>query len=227
MVIEHCANCANHKTSTKHVEEKYLAFARRIKQAINQQFPGLKVALKPIASRDDEKTERIRFQPGSKAYGDNIIDTHKDEPRLGAFEVTLARRTAGKLATVLLFSKLKSNVWPSVAAILKKVYDLMPKITVAVSAYDLDRGESDGLQGIRVKLVSSFRGTEAQRELDAELKGIEDSQARRLAQQRQEREQIHAAMRTIPDRPPSANPHSLKTMQSFDFLHSRASVPRL
>ena len=83
------------------------------------------------------------------------------------------------------------------------------------------------MQGIRVKLVSSFRGTEAQRELDAELKEIEEAQARSLVKQRHEREQIHAALRSVPDRPPSANPHSLKTMQSFDFLHSRASVPRL
>ena len=169
VVIEHCANCKNHLTSTKHIEEKYLAFARRIKQAINQKFPGLRVALKPISTSDDEKTHRIFFKPGSKTCGDNIIDAQKTEPRLGAFEVTLASREKGKLSTKLLFSKLNSNVWPSVAAVLKKVYDLMPKTRVVVTAYDLDTGEKENLEGLRVKLVQRFKDSEAQRELDKEL----------------------------------------------------------
>ena len=74
IVIIHCTNCEAHSYMTNHVTGKYLAWASRTKEAIEEKFPQIKVYLKTNAVN--------KVNP-------SILDHYAAAQGLGAFEVIL------------------------------------------------------------------------------------------------------------------------------------------
>eukprot|EP00753_Platysulcus_tardus_P012925 PLAT3575.12.p3 GENE.PLAT3575.12~~PLAT3575.12.p3 ORF type:complete len:231 (-),score=86.02 PLAT3575.12:297-989(-) len=95
ITIEHCINCGSHQWCTMHKAEKYEMYAASARGSIEDAFPDVIVEVNPDEGRD--------------GY-----------PRLGAFEVTLLGGKVsleGKEVDIpaghVLFSKLKSTLWPN------------------------------------------------------------------------------------------------------------------
>jgi len=78
-------NCAGHKTSTNHDEEKYKAYATNLQGAIREQYPQVTVIIKPISTDMDQKIRHIKY--GSNLGQTTKIDEQIKAPRYGAFEV--------------------------------------------------------------------------------------------------------------------------------------------
>lgn len=74
VVIVHCTNCESHAYMTNHISAKYLSWAQRTKEAIEERFPQVKVYLK--------SNQVNRVNP-------TILDHYAAAQGLGAFEVIL------------------------------------------------------------------------------------------------------------------------------------------
>lgn len=81
--------------------------------AIREQFPLVKVIVKPISTEQDQKIKKFRIEGG----GDKptVIDNQLKYFRLGAFEVQLFKKEGGKLIEKTLHSKLQTGLWPNVS----------------------------------------------------------------------------------------------------------------
>lgn len=119
-------NCRNHNTSTKHDEEKYKAFAQNLQGAIREQFPLVKVIVKPISTEQDQKIKKFKVE--GDLFKPTVIDFQMKNMRLGAFEVQIYKREGGKVIEKTIHSKLKSGFWPSVSQILEKVHYYLPRV---------------------------------------------------------------------------------------------------
>jgi len=119
-------NCHKHNTSTKHDENKYKAFAQNLQGAIKEQFPLIKVFIKPISTEQDQKIKRFRVE--SSGDKPTIIDNQMKYFRIGAFEVQIFKKENGKLIEKILHSKLQTGLWPSLAMILEKVHFYLPRV---------------------------------------------------------------------------------------------------
>ena len=73
ITVIYSINCHKHNTSTKHDEEKYKVFAINLQGAIREQFPLIKVIIKPISTEQDQKITHLRTE-GSGGDGPTIID---------------------------------------------------------------------------------------------------------------------------------------------------------
>ena len=62
VVIEYCTDCANHKMSTNHDENKYISKAENIRNSILKDFHSLKVVMKPQTHKVSQflKIKKIR-----------------------------------------------------------------------------------------------------------------------------------------------------------------------
>ncbi len=121
VTIEHCTNCAEHQSNTRHIEEKYYLYARTLQQAILLRYPTVRVSCKPITNTVEDYMRSFsvdRRNPDQKSL---IIDNHRPVLRIGAFEVLLCTRVKGELRQDLLHSKLASRIWPSIGVILGKI----------------------------------------------------------------------------------------------------------
>ena len=120
-------NCHRHNTSTKHDEEKYKMFAHNLQGAIREQFPLVKVIVKPISTEMDQKIKKFRIEGGG---GDKptVIDNQMKHFRLGAFEVQLFKKEGGKFIEKTLHSKLQTGMWPNISHILEKVHYFLPRV---------------------------------------------------------------------------------------------------
>lgn len=155
-------NCGKHNTTTKHDEEKYKAFASNLQGAIKEQFPVVRVIVKPISTDQDEKVKR--FKVSGSADKPNVIESKAI--RIGAFEVQLYKKEGGRYIQKVLHSKIQSGLWPTISNILEKVHYYLPRVprlTVALFR-DLNGEEEDDVDysGIQVSLKSSYRDTTSQ-----------------------------------------------------------------
>lgn len=102
--IEYCVNCHQHAWCSQHDEDKYRYFYEQTRDAILKKIKvGDDIAIRP-------KDVPTHFQKINKHSKDNkYYDIQKDQevyfPRLGSFEVFVDG--------VLVFSKLKSSLWPN------------------------------------------------------------------------------------------------------------------
>lgn len=65
----------------------------------------------------------------------SIIEDYKEDSRIGAFEIQLIKKF-GMVVRKQIFSKLKTNSWPTISYILKQMSDLMPKCSVTVTLFE-------------------------------------------------------------------------------------------
>jgi hypothetical protein len=96
VLIEFCANCAEHNGSLRHDEDKYFQKALEIKTAIQTEFPFFKIFMKPLQTSLKSSVKR-----------------------LGLLEVYLA--TYDLKGPRLISSKLKTLVWPDVRVVVNNI----------------------------------------------------------------------------------------------------------
>ena len=112
-VFEVCSNCKNHGWNTRHDETKYLKYFTDCAKAIKAVIPDANVMMNKVPKPWFEKEIYCQLIPNE----DKNMPNYDILPRLGAFEVsTVIDHTA-----ILFFSKLKSQIWPSHAAVSKKI----------------------------------------------------------------------------------------------------------
>ena len=112
VIIEHCSNCEEHLNHTNHVNNIYKNISKLLQLCINLRFPFIKVYSKPIDINN------------------------KNTSKLGAFEVQLGMKINDNKSIVTLFSKLKSNQWPSFNNILNKINNIVPLLDIKCTVYD-------------------------------------------------------------------------------------------
>jgi hypothetical protein len=69
-----------------------------------------------------------------------IIDNKYKEVRIGAMEIQLGMKKAGKTEIVQIFSKLNSGMWPSIGNILNNLAKNMPILNISGKVYDKEEG---------------------------------------------------------------------------------------
>jgi hypothetical protein len=88
ITIEHCSNCNLHNSNTRHVEEKYLLFAKRLKQLILHRYPMTNVYTKPIINSIDSNSSSINLKRANERDALKI-EMYRPQLRVGAFEVKI------------------------------------------------------------------------------------------------------------------------------------------
>ena len=114
-------NCASHQSNTRHIEEKYLLYAKTLRQAILLKYPIIRVYCKPISTNLEGFIQMIKFNKEKSAENVYRIENYRPEMRLGAFEVQLYKKAKGEIITEFLHSKLNTRIWPSINAIINKI----------------------------------------------------------------------------------------------------------
>ncbi len=153
ITIEHCTNCAEHQSNTRHVEEKYYLYAKTLKQAILLRYPMVKVYCKPITTTVEDFQKSIRVTRKSTDQRSLIIDNYRPEMRIGAFEVQICKKIDGQRKQELLHSKLATRVWPNIGAVLNKIAKYIPHTNINVKVYSntAESGEKP-LKDIKISL---------------------------------------------------------------------------
>ena len=59
VLIEFCSNCAQHNNSLRHDPQKYLEKALSMKASVQQEFPFVKIFLKPLQTQIKESIKRL------------------------------------------------------------------------------------------------------------------------------------------------------------------------
>ena len=77
--------------------------------------------IKPIATDLDDRVKHIPVNYQKEKNKPTIIDNHKNNSRIGAFEVQYFMKWEGKEYPIKLFSKLETHVWPNITMILRKI----------------------------------------------------------------------------------------------------------
>lgn len=96
IIIEFCSGCHRHNYSLRHDEQKYLQKAIRLKSKILEEFPFMKIYLKPLKS---EMKSAVK--------------------KLGLFEVKFA--SFEHRTWKLIGSKLKTLKWPNSRVIINNI----------------------------------------------------------------------------------------------------------
>lgn len=96
VLIEFCSNCNDHNNSLRHNSDKYLEKALSLKRKLQEEFPFIKIYLKPLQT---EVKENIR--------------------RLGLFEINFGSYESPEWK--LVGSKLKTLKWPSEKVVLNNI----------------------------------------------------------------------------------------------------------
>ncbi len=107
--VETCTDCHLHSWCSRHDESKYAEHFDRLKKKLASVIPDAIINRNPVPTH-------YRKLPNKSSVGENkYFDEKKEEfilyPRFGAFEVFVDG--------ILVFSKLKSNVWPKHDRIVK------------------------------------------------------------------------------------------------------------
>ncbi len=84
-------------------------------------YPMVKVYCKPITDSVEDFVKSFPINRNATDQRSLIIESHRPEMRIGAFEVQLCIKVHGELKIELLHSKLATRVWPQVGAILNKI----------------------------------------------------------------------------------------------------------
>lgn len=98
IIIEFCSKCENHNNSLRHIETKYLSKAINLKSLIQQEFPFMKIYLKPLQE-----------------------DQSKNLKKLGLFEIYFSDYENKEL--ILIGSKLKTLKWPKSKIVINNIRD--------------------------------------------------------------------------------------------------------
>lgn len=144
IIIEHCTNCHQHQSNTRHIQEKYHLYAKTIKQAIISRYPMVKVNCKPITSSTEQYKAQIYLNRKKPEPNSLNLDKYRPEMRIGAFEVQLF----SKRGNAILHSKLASRMWPNVKTILDKIADYIPHTQINVEVYSTSN-ENKPLNGLK------------------------------------------------------------------------------
>ena len=129
VTIEHCDNCLDHMSTTRHDPEKYFNLAQSIKTAVLSRYSMVKILIKPLSKLDPEVNKK----------------------RLGAFEVQLACKTRGQLAVQVIHSKLQSRKWPELSEIMQKIAKTLPNCQLLVTLFN-DSAQDQRAKGVKVLL---------------------------------------------------------------------------
>ncbi|OMJ86009.1 hypothetical protein SteCoe_12578 [Stentor coeruleus] len=127
LTIEHCDNCEEHASSTRHDPAKYYQYAQSIKNSVLTRYPMVKILIKPVSKLDPESNKK----------------------RMGAFEVQVSCKTKGKLTVTVLHSKLDSRKWPDVNDVVSKLSTYLPTCQLFVTVFDQNNQEKT-LKGLKV-----------------------------------------------------------------------------
>lgn len=127
LTIEHCDNCEEHASSTRHDPAKYFQYAQAIKSSVLTRYPMVKILIKPVSKLDPESNKK----------------------RMGAFEVQVSCKTKGKLTVSILHSKLDSRKWPDVNDVVSKLSTYLPTCQLFVTVFDQNNQEKT-LKGLKV-----------------------------------------------------------------------------
>ncbi|OMJ94950.1 hypothetical protein SteCoe_1811 [Stentor coeruleus] len=127
LTIEHCDNCEEHSSSTRHDPAKYAFYAQSIKNAVLARYPMVKILMKPVSKLDPESNKK----------------------RMGAFEVQVSNKTKGKLNVNVLHSKLASRRWPDISDIIAKLSSYLPTCQLSVTVFD-ENSQDKTLKGLKV-----------------------------------------------------------------------------
>ena len=133
VIIEHCTNCKSHQITTRHIQEKYVLYAKTLKQLILMNFPMIKVYSKQVSSGTEEFRKSIKIKPGNSSA--LFIENYRPELRLGAFEVQLYKKSHDKTIHELLHSKLNTLAWPNLKNIIYKISKYVPSVSVKIKLY--------------------------------------------------------------------------------------------
>lgn len=109
--VEACSDCHLHAWCSRHDESKYIEHFDRLKSKIQAVVPGASV------NRNTVPVHYRRMGNKSSIGENKYFDEKKEEfvlyPKFGAFEVYVDG--------MLIFSKLKSNLWPKADKVAKIV----------------------------------------------------------------------------------------------------------
>lgn len=166
--IEYCSNSERTQVSTRHIEEKYEIFAKRFRQGIVEKFPFIKVFLK--SHSEDEKITKYTLGEG---MNDNIIENQRPTVRIGAFEISLARKIGRATKVEILFSKLSTRLWPNMPLLLQKISNYLPKTNLVVTLFNSDDAyNNENMQDIKVTIKLSYKESKALEELRDDIDRI-------------------------------------------------------
>lgn len=127
VTIEHCDNCEDHLSTTRHDPGKYHNLAQSLKNSILSRYSIVKILIKPLSKLDPEVNKR----------------------RLGAFEIQLATKFKGVLSVQVLHSKLSTRKWPDVPEVMKKISKALPSFKLSLTVFD-ENSQNQTLKGVKV-----------------------------------------------------------------------------
>lgn len=135
VLIEFCSNCKEHNSSLRHDEQKYYDKAVNIKTHIQNEFPFIKVYLKPL---------------------NTTLKGFKE--RLGLFEVSFG--TFESAGFTLMASKLKTMKWPEVRTVINNIRAQLKVKTVTIEL-KLPKNvklhpKNEPFENLRTFLVSAY-----------------------------------------------------------------------
>jgi len=145
---------------TNHISGKYLAWAKRTKEAIEERFPQVQVFLKSAQ--------------GTKA-NPTILDQYEASKNLGALEVIMVKKGEVGDTYKQLYSKIRRKNWPRISFVLQELSQYLDSGALLVKLYDDDETkvteeERDvRFEGVKLKLTCEFNNTEASRQLAEEV----------------------------------------------------------
>eukprot|EP00241_Pyramimonas_parkeae_P004603 CAMPEP_0114255068 /NCGR_PEP_ID=MMETSP0058-20121206/17351_1 /TAXON_ID=36894 /ORGANISM="Pyramimonas parkeae, CCMP726" /LENGTH=828 /DNA_ID=CAMNT_0001369401 /DNA_START=505 /DNA_END=2991 /DNA_ORIENTATION=+ len=172
ITIEHCSNCDLHPTTTRHDESRYLEYAARLQNAIQEAFPFIEVHCKP--TKDLTIKESPCGVDGAACWSmgrpTSIIGRWPREssanglptPRLGAFEMQMAVWQHGDSWPVvsLLHSKIASCTWPNTNRVVKSIAERLPakRLKVTVQVFDYEDGKASEVPAPSVMILTAAAG---------------------------------------------------------------------
>lgn len=132
VIIEFCSNCSDHNNSLRHNAEKYLDKALSLKEKIQEEFPFIKIYLKPLQTQIKENIKR-----------------------LGLFEINFG--SFEQKEWILMGSKLRTLKWPVEKVVLNNIRNKFPSKTLYIDL-KFDEAhfhpENNFKQNIKTMLVS-------------------------------------------------------------------------
>lgn len=135
VLVEFCSNCKEHNSSLRHDEQKYYEKAVNIKTNIQNEFPFIKVFLRPLNT--------------------TLKDAKK---RLGLFEVSFGSFESNGF--MLMASKLKTLKWPETKTVINNIRAQLKTKTVTIELKlpknKMLHPRNEPLAGIKPYLVSAY-----------------------------------------------------------------------
>ena len=117
ITIEYCTNCAEHASTTRHNEQKYLNVALTLKNSILNHYPTINVYLKPNVVDPVDKS----------------VDSIYVRKRIGAMDIQITAGTeTGSVKKGVLHSKLATGCWPNPNKVLNAIRPYMLKTNLAI-----------------------------------------------------------------------------------------------